>query len=208
MNLSDILWKLAGLVGIQKEKTYNIYADDYKPPSQSTPQPVQPTIQPTQTPQQPQVAQQYAPQNTQTKAGSYGQRARNPNYEKFNPDRSIVDAINQAASQYQIPPELLFDIALQESGFNPSSRSEQSTAKGLFQFTDPTWQTAQNYAGTEGSSLQWPENASPLNPEHAALVAAYLIKMGQLGRWDASKGVWGQYYKPEELEPFYAQSGR
>ncbi len=138
--------------------------------------------------------------------------ARNPNFKNFKVDPTVASAINQASKKYNVPSSLLYDIALQESNFNPNSVNttaagkQAGNPKGLFQFTDSTWNNILNaYDKKSGMSLSLP-NANRQDPVTNALAAAYLIKFGQLGRWDASKNVWGQYYKPEELKPYYTQT--
>ena len=78
--------------------------------------------------------------------------------------------------------------------------------QGLFQFTPNTWDTAKQYAAKPGSSLSLPVDADRNDPVFNALAAAYLIKMGQLGRWQASKPNWGRFYSADELDPYYAQT--
>lgn len=146
----------------------------------------------------PTVASKYVPQKTETRAGGYGKLARNPEAEKFDIGSSIVEAINQAAQQYNVPAELLYDIALQESGFNPQAQSQSSTAGGLFQFTEPTWQDALKYGVVPGG-------ADKYDPNLNASAAAYFMSQGHLNKWDASKPKWGQFYKDEELDPYYSR---
>lgn len=118
----------------------------------------------------------------------------------------VDDAIQSAAKQYNVSPELLYDIAFAESSLDPmKTNAEGSSASGLFQFTSPTWQTVQRYGGMPGSSLRLPSNDRS-DPYASAMAAAYLIGHGQLGRWDASKWNWGQYYTPEEIDPYYYQT--
>lgn len=146
-----------------------------------------------------------SPQAEVVKAALY--QARNPNVKDFNISDTVKSAIDMAAKKYDIPASLLYDIALQESSFDPSKRNPQPgvTASGLFQFNDPTWETIQNYDRNPKNSIELTNN-NRMDPNTSAMAAAYLIKHGQLGRWDASKGVWGQYYKPEELKSYYSQT--
>lgn len=139
-------------------------------------------------------------------------KARNPAFSKFNVTPQVQDAISQAANKYQVPPELLYDIALQESSYDPTKTNPNAPAGlnplGLFQFTDSTWQNILNqYNNKPGMTLSL-SNTDRLDPYTNAAAAAYLIKHGQLGKWDASEGVWGNYYTPQELESqgFYSQS--
>ena len=136
------------------------------------------------------------------------QLARNPNISKFTITDTVKDAITSAAKKYGIPHDLLFDIALQESSFDPNKKNPNAppglNPLGLFQFTDETWERVKVYNRMKGSSLDLP-NYDRFDPHTNALAAAYLIKFGQLGRWDASRDVWGPYYSDEELEPYYRQ---
>jgi hypothetical protein len=137
--------------------------------------------------------------------------ARNPNVSKFNIAEGVKDAIEAAANLYNIPASLLYDIALQESSFIPDNSAArngfpESTARGLFMFNDPTWNTILNsYNNKPGMTLSLP-NTERNDPKTAALATAYLIKNGQLGRWNESQGVWGPYYTQEELSPYYSQT--
>ena len=136
--------------------------------------------------------------------------ARNPNFSKYSVNDDVKNAIEQASKQYNVPADLLYDIALQESSFDPTKTAKEggfadSTAGGLFMFNDPTWDTVRNYDKNPKNTINLP-NDNRMDPTTSALAAAYLIKMGQLGRWDASKGVWGQHYKPEELQSYYSQT--
>jgi len=176
---------------------YKIGPNEYSttPPRQATVQAPQGIPQASPTPTPLQMAQQIM--------------ARNPNVKNYNITPEVERAITSASSQYGVPASLLGDIALQESSFNPTLRNPEEgvTAAGLFQFNDPTWDTVMNYAKKEGTTLKLPNN-DRMDPNTAAMAAAYLIKNGQLGRWDASKGVWGTYYKPEELTSYYSQTKR
>jgi len=128
----------------------------------------------------------------------------------------ISSAIQQAAKQFDIPAALLFDIAMSENSLKAQGQNKEgSTSSGAFQFNDPTWETVLNYARNPKMSLNGVmPNEDKNDPISQALAAAYLIKFGQLGRWDASKNdqrnknSWGQYWKDEELNKlgFYNQT--
>lgn len=133
------------------------------------------------------------------------------------PSQDVVNAITAAAKAYDLPVDLMFDIAAQESMFDPNARAQDngfdgtnlpfSSASGLYQFTDGTWDTVRNYGNMPGNSLKMP-NWNRMDPYANAMAAAYLIKNGQLGRWDASRGVWGEPYAGERanFEQYYAQT--
>ncbi len=52
---------------------------------------------------------------------------------------AVLDAIQSAAREFGVDPHLLAAIAWRESRFDPNARSQQSSAKGLLQFTTGTW---------------------------------------------------------------------
>ena len=56
-----------------------------------------------------------------------------------NIDEGVMDAIGQASANNGVPYEYLMAMAAQESGFNPNAQASTSSAKGLFQFIDSTW---------------------------------------------------------------------
>lgn len=140
--------------------------------------------------------------------------ARNPNFSQFNVSKTVSNAIQQAASKFGIPASLLYDIALQESSFEPSHVNDTPDGKaagnptGLYQFTDSTWKELTDpNSGTYGQSLRpLLQGTDRTNPYNNAMAAAYLIANGQLGRWNASQPVWGQYYSPQELQQYYSQT--
>ncbi len=105
-----------------------------------------------------------------------------------------LQAIRKASQETNIPEYLLQDIAFQESRFDPTITNPNSTATGLFQFTQPTWQDMARYYPEVVST---PEDR--LDPYISALIAAREIASGRLRRWTASQPVWGEHYSPEEL---------
>lgn len=141
--------------------------------------------------------------------------ARNPAVTNFQISPIVEEAIRRASIKYGVPPSLLYDIALQESSFNPTADpfaegrgteyAEAGYPRGLFQITQPTLRDLMNYGTMPGNTLEL-SNTDLFDPYTNALMAAYLISKGQLGRWDASKGVWGPFYSEEELEPYYRQT--
>lgn len=132
---------------------------------------------------------------------------RNPSTKIANP--TVRKAIESASKHYGVPAALMYDIAMQESSLNPDARNPEPgvTAAGLFQINNPTWDTIYKYGSMKGNTLKLPTN-NHMDPETNAYAAAYLIKNGQLGRWDASKNVWGKFWPDNELDNlgFYAQT--
>jgi len=165
------------------------------------------------------TAVQYAPTATPTSiqvqqpvvASKSVIRGRNPSTLKVNVQPVVSNAIETAAKMYGLPSSLLYDVAYGESSLqpNPPLVIDQygREHKGLFQFDANTWKTLKNYGNMEGSTLKLPEGVDFTDPFGSAIGAAYLISHGQLGRWTASVDSWGKYYKDQELEPYYSQSG-
>ncbi len=52
----------------------------------------------------------------------------------------VTEIIRQAATRYAQSPETMMRIAQIESSLNPAAKNPKSSAAGLFQFVDPTWQ--------------------------------------------------------------------
>jgi hypothetical protein len=78
----------------------------------------------------------------------------------INPEKKggigIKDVLAAKAAENKLPPELLNKIAGIESGYKASAANPNSTAKGLFQFTDSTWK---GMGGKEGEQFDPEKNA-------------------------------------------------
>ena len=142
---------------------------------------------------------------------------RSPKTQGTVPQESVTSAIQAASEKFGVPADLLYDIAFSESSYDPTKVNmtpegqEAGNPTGLFQFTDDTWADVMSrYAGDEQSSIYGVlPNDDRLDPNTNALMAAYLMKFGQLGKWDASEWNWGEYYdlaKELEDEGYYLQS--
>ena len=131
--------------------------------------------------------------------------------EEFNEVRNII---KEAAEKYNVNPDLMTDIAAAESSFDPIRKASEhgfdgvtldpdgniypySSATGLFQFTDATWEDAIKNV-PEISNFE-----QRLDPSLNALAAAYFISNGFLGKWSASTGQWKEDYTDEELAAYY-----
>lgn len=55
-------------------------------------------------------------------------------------ERDIEQMIRWHAVSYGVDPDMAVMIAQCESGLNEYAQNPMSTAKGLYQFTDPTWE--------------------------------------------------------------------
>lgn len=58
----------------------------------------------------------------------------------------VASIIQDAANRNGVDPAILAQIAQVESGNDPNSSANSSSAKGLFQFTNPTWKAYGNGA--------------------------------------------------------------
>lgn len=69
-------------------------------------------------------------------------------------DSSIRERIKTMAEEYGVNVNTALRIANCESGFNPSASNRTSTAKGVYQFLDGTW----DYIGATGQQYDAEEN--------------------------------------------------
>lgn len=67
---------------------------------------------------------------------------------------TIQERIEQAARKYGVSPTAAIAIAGCESSFNPYAANSSSSAKGLYQFTDGTWE----YIKAHGHQFDADEN--------------------------------------------------
>ena len=188
---------------------------NWTPPKPQLAQNLQPTIARSQPTPQPVIQQ--APEPTP-------RLARNPSISKFNITPQVDTAIRGQAKNYNINPEILGDVALQESSFNPTADAytsgydgktidpktgkprDLSTSKGLFMFNDEAWGPTRAYfQSNPESNLRMPSE-DRFDPEANTAYAAYLISHGQLGRWYPSAAVWAPNYTWEELQPYLTQT--
>lgn len=66
----------------------------------------------------------------------------------------IRGEITRQAEAYGVNVAEALAIAKCESTFNPKASSKKSTAKGIYQFTDPTWR----WIGAKGHQFDYQEN--------------------------------------------------
>jgi len=123
---------------------------------------------------------------------------KNPNLSETTPPKKVDTVIRDAAKEFGVPSELLFDIAFAESSFDTTSENDNSTAAGLFQFLDASWKQAMRELGL-------PEDTPKTDEEASARAAAMVISKGRLSWWDDSKKKgqkWGSFYTDKELKPY------
>lgn len=91
---------------------------------------------------------------------------------KAPPPADIKDVIVKASKMVGVDESTMIAVARQESGFNPSAKASTSSAKGLFQFVDATWNDMVRKYGS-----QYPElNKGPMDPLASAIAGALYIK--------------------------------
>jgi len=167
-------------------------------------------VSPTQTPQPTATPQAVRPVYKPVKG-----KGRNPDFHKKPMTPQVQQAIQAAAGEFGVPDSLLYDIAYSESGFRPDAKNETPEGKavgvpvGLFQFTPGTWNNdLYNYAQSSKTTIKDlnPRVTPREDPVANARAAAYLIKHGQLAKWDASISNWGRFYEDDEIADYYSQS--
>lgn len=85
----------------------------------------------------------------------------------------VFNAIKNAVSVSGVDGGTMFAFGDIESSFNPNASASTSSAKGLFQFTDATWNAQ---IAKWGSTYNVPSNANIFDPVSNSLVAAGFIK--------------------------------
>ncbi|WP_233874305.1 transglycosylase SLT domain-containing protein [Paraburkholderia adhaesiva] len=86
---------------------------------------------------------------------------------------ALKDLIGKAASMVGVDPILLAAIGAIESAFNPAAKAPTSSASGLFQFINSTWQTMlRKY----GAKYDIPAGTPQTDPRASALMGAEFIK--------------------------------
>lgn len=99
--------------------------------------------------------------------------------------KNTKDLIYAAAKMAGVDPKLMATMAAIESGFNWQVKAGTSSATGLFQFINSTWQTMlKKY----GAKYGIPMNTQPTDPRASALMGAEFIKENAM----ALKGVKSQ----------------
>ena len=101
-------------------------------------------------------------------------------------ERSIPELIAHTCKEYNTDSTLPLNIAWCESNFNPSVKNASSTATGIFQFLESTWE--ENCVG------------DVLDPIANIRCGVRLISSGGVGAWQESYSCWRYLpYKFPEL---------
>jgi soluble lytic murein transglycosylase-like protein len=98
--------------------------------------------------------------------------------------QSMSANIAEASKITGVDPSVLAAIAGQESGGKSNAKNPNSTATGLFQFTEGTWlDTVKKYGSAAGINTQGMSRAEILNlrndPRASAIMGAFYIRDGQ-----------------------------
>lgn len=98
------------------------------------------------------------------------------------PETTPKMMVMQYALSYGVNPELALAIASCESQLKPYAKNAKSSAKGLYQFLNSSW---------EGFSREkWGMVPNVLNPRYNAELGAYVLSTYGTSPWDSSKDCW------------------
>ena len=100
----------------------------------------------------------------------------------------LDNLISGAADRYNMPPELLRNVAGAESSGRPNAQNPNSSAKGVYQFIDSTWESL---GGTPGGQFN-PEENVDLGAKYLRQNAEALKK--SLGRDPSYSEVYAAHY--------------
>ena len=114
---------------------------------------------------------------------------------------SAAEAIEKWAHYYRVDKKLAVRIAHAESGLNCKVQNKNSSAGGLFQFTNSTFLNTQKKLGK-------PQDVSKkFDCDENAELGIYLLSKGEFHHWDASRTAWdpSPIVEPEFPASFSAQ---
>lgn len=86
--------------------------------------------------------------------------------------QTVADSIDEAAKRVGVDRATMYAIARQESGFNPSAKAGTSSASGLYQFLDGTWNDMVSKYGNQYPELSRGKN----DPTASALAGALYVR--------------------------------
>ena len=89
------------------------------------------------------------------------------------PSDSVAQVIDKASNLVGVDKSLMYAMAKQESGFNPSAAAKTSSAKGLYQFIKGTWKGMVEKYGSKFPILR---ERGPEDAEANAIAGALFIK--------------------------------
>jgi soluble lytic murein transglycosylase-like protein len=115
---------------------------------------------------------------------------------------SASQAIEKWAQYYRVDKALAVRIAHAESGLDCKVQNKNSSAGGLFQFTNSTFLNTQK-------ELKKPQDVSKkFDCDENAELGIYLLSKGELHHWDASRSAWDPSWvaEPELTSSFSTES--
>jgi hypothetical protein len=89
------------------------------------------------------------------------------------PSETVGQAIDKASELVGVDRSLMYAMAKQESNFNPNAKAGTSSAKGLYQFINVTWEEMVKKYGSKYPILV---QKGPTDPEASAIAGALYIK--------------------------------
>lgn len=103
-------------------------------------------------------------------------------------DQSAVTEwiVRNAAGEFDVDARVLLALAVCESGMNPAARNQRSTAAGLFQYLDTTWDAARTRLHDRGIDAEPYSVGDVFNPTAAARVTANVVAEGGLSWWECA----------------------
>lgn len=107
-------------------------------------------------------------------------------------DAMTIAIINNAAHEFGVDPNLMVRIARCESGLRWWKKNPSSTASGLFQYLNTTWERARWRLYERGIDQRPYEEWDKWDPIAASRITANVISEGGLSWWNESRRCWAR----------------
>jgi len=98
------------------------------------------------------------------------------------PEAPIPQMIEQYALSYGVSPKVALAVASCESRLDPLARNPSSTAKGIYQFLDSSWDTY--------STMKWGRDKDVLNAKDNIELGVWVLATVGTQPWESSEGCW------------------
>lgn len=108
--------------------------------------------------------------------------------------REVIEhVVRDAAHEMGVDPELMVRVQRCENNSgDPTLKNRSSSARGIFQFLDTTWERARFRLYERGIDSAPYEVWDVSNPVAASRVAANMVAEGGLSAWNASRHCWSR----------------